>query len=74
MADEKVNHPKHYANNKYECIEVMLDVFGKDAVLNFCQLNAFKYLWRADNKNGEEDIRKASWYLEKYSQLKQNES
>lgn len=58
-----VNHPSHYNNGKYECIEVMKEVFGENAVKDFCRLNAFKYLWRANNKNGDEDIQKAIWYL-----------
>ena len=57
-----VNHPKHY-NGKYECIEVMRDVFGEDAVKSFCILNAFKYIWRHNKKNGTEDLKKAKWYL-----------
>ena len=32
---EYVNHPEHY-NNKYECIDVMEDVFGQEATFNFC--------------------------------------
>jgi len=43
---------------------VMEEVFGAEAVKNFCKLNAFKYLWRADEKDGMNDIRKARWYLE----------
>jgi hypothetical protein len=27
--------------------------------------NAFKYIWRADLKNGVEDLKKAKWYLER---------
>ena len=60
-----VNAPKHYTDGKYECIDVMLDVFGKDEVVNFCICNAFKYLWRHRKKNGIEDLEKAVWYLEK---------
>lgn len=63
---ENVNHPAHYNSGKYECIDVMRDVFGKEAVDNFCLLNAFKYIWRAGRKNGKEDIKKAIWYLERY--------
>ena len=63
---ENVNHPAHYTSGKYECIDVMQDVFGKEAVDNFCLLNAFKYIWRAGRKNGKEDIKKAIWYLERY--------
>lgn len=65
MADvEEINHPVRYAGGKYECIEVMADVFGIEAVKSFCLLNAFKYLWRSEHKNGVEDIRKAIWYLD----------
>lgn len=60
----KVNHPDHYNTESFECIEVMEEVFGTEAVKNFCKLNAFKYLWRADAKDGMDDIRKAQWYLE----------
>ena len=61
---EQVNHPSHYKTGKYECIEVMHEVFGEEAVKQFCRLNAFKYLWRSDRKNGEEDLKKAKWYLD----------
>ena len=66
---DEINHPKRYAGGKYECIDVMTDVFGVESVRNFCKLNAFKYLWREQNKNGIEDIRKAVWYLNKYIEL-----
>lgn len=66
---DNVNHPSHYNQGKYECIDVMEDVFGKVAVSNFCLLNAFKYVWRSGKKNGAEDIRKAIFYLEKYLEL-----
>ena len=64
---DNVNHPKHYKNGQYECIDVMRDVFGEEAVDIFCKLNAFKYIWRANNKNGKEDIQKANWYLNEIS-------
>lgn len=66
---EEINHPSRYAGGKYECIDVMQDVFGAEAVKHFCMLNAFKYLWRAEKKNGVEDIKKAVWYLNKYIEL-----
>ena len=61
---ECVNHPDHYKTGQYECIEVMKEVFGVDALKDFCKLNAFKYLWRANRKNGQEDLKKAKWYLD----------
>lgn len=66
---DNVNHPAHYETGKYECIEVMLEVFGTEAIKDFCQLNAFKYLYRCNRKNGDEDIKKALWYLNKYLEL-----
>lgn len=67
---DKINHPEHYNQGKYECIDVMLDVFGGD--VDFCIGNAFKYLWRHGQKNGIEDIKKAVWYLQKYINLNEN--
>ena len=66
---EEINHPDRYKSGKFECIDVMLDVFGADAVKHFCILNSFKYLWRAEKKNGVEDIKKAVWYLNKFIEL-----
>lgn len=68
-ACEMVDHPSHYNQGKYECIDVMVETFGKDAAKSFCLLNAFKYVWRTGEKNGIEDIKKAVWYLEKYLEL-----
>lgn len=62
---DEVNHPKRYTGQcSIECIDVMELTFGTQAVINFCMCNAFKYLWRYKAKNGEEDIRKAEWYLD----------
>lgn len=66
---DMVNRPPHYTHGQYECIDVMVDTFGKEAVQNFCLLNAFKYVWRSEHKNGIEDVKKAWWYLDKYLQL-----
>lgn len=74
---DNVNHPSHYETGKFECIEVMQEVMGIEAVQDFCICNAFKYLYRHKNKNGVEDIEKAKWYLDKYLALekgKQNET
>ena len=62
MSESNVNHPSHYNSSKYECIEVMKDIFGDEAVATWIKLNIFKYSWRADQKNGIEDIAKIEWY------------
>lgn len=66
---DAVNHPSHY-NHGMECIEEMLLVFGNEATMHFCLLNAWKYRKRAIHKNGEEDMKKADWYIAKYHELK----
>lgn len=64
-----VNHPSHYETGNFECIDVMIETQGKEAVLNFCLCNAFKYLYRHNRKNGIEDIKKSRWYINKYIEL-----
>lgn len=66
---DPVNHPGHYESGKFECIDVMLETQGKEAVMGFCICNAFKYLYRHKRKNGFEDVKKAQWYLNKYLEL-----
>lgn len=67
--NDNVNHPSHYETGNFECIDVMLETQGKESVLDFCVCNAFKYIYRHNNKNGIEDIKKAKWYLDKYIEL-----
>lgn len=62
-------NPAHYKTGKYECIDVMIDIFGIEAVKTFCKLNAFKYIWRADAKNGAEDIEKAQAYIDRFVEM-----
>lgn len=64
-----VDNPKHYCSGAHECIDVMEQVFGTSAVIDFCRCNIFKYRFRASQKNGEEDIKKAEWYETKLMEL-----
>ena len=69
---DMVNSPPHYfAEGRKECIEEMIDKFGLDKVITFCELNEYKYLYRHEMKNGEEDLRKAEWYYNKALKLSQ---
>lgn len=69
VAYDAVNHPQHYCTGKYECIDVMIEIFGIEAAKTFCLLNAFKYNYRSGRKNGRQDIEKAVWYSNKYLEL-----
>ena len=64
----KINHPYYYQGPN-ECIDVMIALFGVDAVKSFCKCNAYKYRFRSSHKNGEEDIKKAEWYETKLIEL-----
>ena len=63
---EQVNHPIHYQNNGKECIDLMIEKYGLLATIDFCILNAFKYIFRCGRKEGNPDyqeLNKAEWYL-----------
>lgn len=67
---ETVNHPDHYIREgAMECIAEMVLVFGVEATMHFCLLNAWKYRYRAADKNGAEDLKKSDWYMKMYRDL-----
>ena len=69
---DPVNRPKHYnREGAMESIDEMVLVFGPEAVMHFCLCNAWKYRYRANAKNGEEDLKKSDWYMRKYKELKE---
>lgn len=59
-APDNINQPKHYKSHPsgVECITITEH-------MSFLRGNAMKYLWRADHKNGLEDLEKARWYLDR---------
>ena len=69
ISHDPVNHPNHYCTGRYECMEVMEEVFGREKFMDYCYLNAFKYIWRSERKNGVEDIKKAIFYLNKFVEM-----
>lgn len=74
MSVDMVNHPPHYCREGgMESIDEMVLIFGKEAVMHFCLCNAWKYRYRASSKNGEEDLKKSDWYINKYKELIENE-
>ena len=70
-----INHPPHYETGRFECIEVMEEVMGREAVRDFCLCNAFKYLFRCRHKHEDprEDVEKADWYLKKYLDMEDDQ-
>lgn len=69
---EAVEHPKHYNSYPIEVIDMMLSIWGKEKVIDFCLLSAFKYRMRLGLKdNIEQDLAKEQWYLNKIQELKE---
>lgn len=69
-----VNHPSHYTKGNIECIDAIESATtGKSGIEAVCVANVIKYLWRYEEKNGLEDVKKAKWYLNKLiSELESN--
>lgn len=66
---ERVNHPPHYNAGGIECIDALEGATsGLQGIEAFCTANAIKYLWRWKLKNGEEDLQKAVWYINRLIQ------
>ncbi len=66
---DTVNNPKHYNLHPsgIECIQVVEH-------MSFNVGNAMKYLWRADHKNGLEDLKKAAWYVNREIEKKEQKN
>ena len=61
---DNVNHPSHYTQGKVECIDALESAtIGKSGIEAVCVANVIKYLWRYEEKNGLEDVKKAQFYL-----------
>ncbi len=65
-----VEHPNHYNKpGRKECIQEMIEIFGVEEVKIFCKLNVYKYMYRHDLKNGQEDVDKADNYQRMFVEL-----
>lgn len=68
-----VEHPKHYQLSiDLEVFDVINLVLSNAEISNidcFCLGNVIKYLFRAEQKNGLEDYKKALYYLGKIDRL-----
>lgn len=70
MKNDNVNHPAHYTSGAHECIDVIKGILSPEEYAGFLKGNIIKYRFRAELKNGPEDIKKAEWYEERLLQLK----
>ena len=77
MSDKQdnINHPKHYTQYSMEVIDMMIQIWGVDATVQYCEMNAFKYRMRMGVKDTPimEDLGKEQWYLNRAKLLRSSE-
>lgn len=66
-------NPNHYKQGKVECIDAIASAtVNKTGLEAVCVANIIKYLWRYEEKNGLEDVRKGNWYYERLLEILEN--
>jgi hypothetical protein len=70
---DMVNSPAHYGNGSIECIEYIEDFLTTEEFIGYLRGNIAKYLHRFRYKNGLEDLRKAEWYLNRLTEVMEDE-
>ena len=61
---DNINHPLRYTKGGVECIDaIKAATVGKTGIEAVDVANVIKYLWRYEEKNGLEDVKKAEWYI-----------
>lgn len=61
--NDAVERPAHYCKGPVECIDAIKSSMTKEAFAGFCKGNVMKYVFRYEDKNGVEDLKKAQVYL-----------
>lgn len=74
VKSDMVNSPAHYTSGGIECIDCIKSVLGEN-FMGFLIGNVIKYAYRYRNKNGVNDLEKASVYLKwAIEEMKKNET
>ncbi len=69
MSKDAIN-PDHYKQYPIEAIDMMIRIFGKRSVRDYCLITAFKYRMRLGHKDDvTQELQKEKWYLDKASEL-----
>lgn len=68
---EKAVNPSHYKQFPVETIDMMVAIWGLEAVMTHCYITAFKYKMRSGAKDDiTQEHKKAEWYLNKAQELR----
>ena len=65
-APDMVNHPNHYTSGKIEVIDIIEDQLTPEEYRGYIKGQVIKYVTRERHKNGDEDLKKAHCYQERY--------
>ena len=60
---DMVNNPPHYNSDSIECIQAIEAALTVEEFRGYCKGNNLKYTWRERYKGEDQDLRKATWYL-----------
>ena len=69
--------PPHYDKGGKKVWQMMVDIWGEEAFIKFCEMNAFKYRMRLGEKPDQsidDEIGKAKWYEDKAQELRAKNS
>ena len=69
---DKEGNAKHYKETRIETIDMMLAIWGTEAVMMHCEMTAFKYRMRTGHKEGQhpvQEMKKTKWYEAKAKEL-----
>lgn len=70
---EHIDSPDHYNNSSVEVWKMMLQIWGQDKFIAFCEMSSFKYRMRMGMKPDqpvERDLEKARWYEDKVKRFR----
>lgn len=70
---DNVNHPNHYNSYSREVIDTLQGSMTPDEFKGYLKGNIMKYVTRYQFKNGVEDLKKAKWYIEKLTEVVDDE-
>ena len=69
LKEDKVNRPSHYVQGGIECFDVLKAFLTPEEMRGHCIATITAYLLRSRNKGGDEDLRKAKWYMDKLVEM-----
>lgn len=62
---EDPTNPSHYKQGEIECIDAIRAALGHEQFIGYLRGSEMAYQWRFPMKGGEQDLRKAKWYLDR---------